>query len=180
MRTATLGLEDCNSAAAGTAYMTSCVDKGTSHRLQSSAWCLCEEVAKASVEYPQWLSDSIKVTVWEVRMVGLRKGPNGCNGATLGCQALDALTINCEPMPSLDTDRALSPRTWHDKGHEEPLGYGTNWQIGVSLCGAGPGIASCKGCPCDAFRPSPLMPQRGLRASSGRTSTRSDETLGMR
>ena len=87
-------------------------------------------------------------------MVGLRKGPNGCNGATLGCQALDALTINCEPMPSLDTDRALSPRTWHDKGHEEPLGYGTNWQIGVSLCGAGPGIASCKGCPCDVFRPS--------------------------
>ena len=49
-------------------------------------------------------------------MVGLRKGPHRCNGATLGCQAVDALTINCEPMPSLDTDGAprdtamLSPK----------------------------------------------------------------------
>ena len=63
-------------------------------------------------------------------MVGLRKGPHCCNGARLGCQALDALTINCELMPSLDTDGALSSRTWQDKGREEPLGYGTNWQIG--------------------------------------------------
>ena len=63
-------------------------------------------------------------------MVGLRKGPHRCNGATLGCQAVDALTIHCEPMPSLDTDRALSSRTWQDKGHEEPLGYRANWQTG--------------------------------------------------
>ena len=30
----------------------------------------------------------------------------------------------------------LSPKTWQDKGHEEPLGYGANWQTGGPLLSA--------------------------------------------